>query len=166
MNILRKLLGLKNESKPQTLAIIETDNKEKLNELLMKAINDGEITEIDKLISLGADIEFIEKEKKYTPLMFALDKNKEEIAKILIENGANINVKDNTGITPLMQASVKEFVEIVKLLLEKGADKNAKEMNGRSAVDLIEQLCKYSGITFPTGNLADIIDLLKGKTIT
>ena len=46
-----------------------------------------------------------------------------EIAKILIENGADVNAKNNIGETALMWASEREYAEIVKLLKNAGAKK-------------------------------------------
>ena len=51
-----------------------------------------------------------------------------EIAKLLIESGANVNFRqmNKNGQTPLMLAVVKNKLELVKLLIEKGADVNAQ----------------------------------------
>ncbi len=52
----------------------------------------------------------------------------------LIENGADVNVKDNNGETPLMAASAFSNCRVIKLLIEKGADVNAKDNGGWSAL--------------------------------
>jgi ankyrin repeat protein len=44
-----------------------------------------------------------------------------EIARVLIEHGANVEVKDDKGRTPLDFASEEQREEIMKLLLEHGA---------------------------------------------
>ncbi|HXE41741.1 MAG TPA: ankyrin repeat domain-containing protein [Candidatus Baltobacteraceae bacterium] len=49
-----------------------------------------------------------------------------ESAKVLIENGININQKGEDGYTPLHQACSFGQKEIVKLLLENGADTFAR----------------------------------------
>ena len=51
----------------------------------------------------------------------------------LLEEGADVNVKDDRGSTALMYASEEGHVETVKLLLEKGADVNAKDNDGGTA---------------------------------
>ena len=52
----------------------------------------------------------------------------------LIQKGADINVKDETGETPLYRAVFNRQMDVVKVLLEHGADVNAKADNGYTAL--------------------------------
>ena len=61
-----------------------------------------------------------------------------ETAKLLIENGTDINANDKDGVTALMNASKEGNLEIVKYLVEKGANVNIKDNHGRTALDLAE----------------------------
>lgn len=54
----------------------------------------------------------------------------------LLEEGVDVNAKDEDGITALMWAICKENKYIVEMLLKKGADVNAKDKNGISALTL------------------------------
>jgi len=58
-----------------------------------------------------------------------------EIAKVLIENGADLNQQTNQGMTALMYAvGFDDCDEIVKLLLDNGADLNMRDNNGKTAL--------------------------------
>ena len=54
----------------------------------------------------------------------------------LVDNGANVNTRDEDGETALMWASCNNHLDIVKLLLEKGADASIKSSDGRTALKL------------------------------
>ena len=70
----------------------------------------------------------------YTALIDASKNGDLEKVKLLIENGANIEVKDNKGDTALILASYCRRLEIIKYLVEKGANINATNDNGRTAL--------------------------------
>jgi ankyrin repeat protein len=69
-----------------------------------------------------------------TSLHIACRENNSEIAKILIESGAEVNVVDNEGWTPLMRAALNGNREIVKLLIQKGASANNLNSVNESAI--------------------------------
>lgn len=62
-----------------------------------------------------------------TPLMMAAFDNRIDLAKLLIEKGADVN---KTGWTPLHYAATKGHVEMMKLLLEMHAYIDAESPNG------------------------------------
>ena len=57
-----------------------------------------------------------------TPLIQAVTQKFDELARVLIEHGANPDKSANDGRTPLLMAVQMGSVEVAKLLLEKGAD--------------------------------------------
>ena len=59
-----------------------------------------------------------------TPLAFAAERNNLEITKLLIENGADVNKKNDLGSAPLHYATRYNNLEMVKLLVKNGADVN------------------------------------------
>ena len=59
-----------------------------------------------------------------TPLLYACTECKEAV-KLLLDKGADINVKDRNCLTPLHLACKSEFKEAVKYLLKKEVDVNA-----------------------------------------
>ena len=70
-----------------------------------------------------------------------------ELVKYLVENGADINAKNNDGETALMKSSANhENIEIVKHLVENGADVNDKDNNGETALMIASAEFKNSGV--------------------
>ncbi len=70
-----------------------------------------------------------------TPLLTAMDFQRDEIAVKLIEMGANINVWNKDSIDALFFAVVNQEAEIAKLLLEKGA-KIKRPQNHEPLIDI------------------------------
>ena len=57
-----------------------------------------------------------------------------EIARLLIEAGADVNAVQQAGFTPLHAAAMTGKIELAKLLLARGADRKAKADDGRDAL--------------------------------
>ncbi|HQM73974.1 MAG TPA: tetratricopeptide repeat protein [Candidatus Saccharicenans sp.] len=86
---------------------------------LQKAIQKGDIKKVTELLDKGANIN----EWNFgTPLIMAASSGKLEIAKLLIERGADLNVIGQNGWTALGCAAAEGHSEIVDLLISKGAD--------------------------------------------
>ena len=65
------------------------------------------------------------------------------IAKSLLNHGADPNIQDNDGNTALMHAANQGFSDIVKLLLEGGADPDIQNRSGNTAL----MMASYQGHT-------------------
>lgn len=88
---------------------------------------------IKKLIAEGADLNVREDFYSMTPLLMACNSNYEEVAKVLIEGGADIHLKASNGGTALLFAAMRSK-ELTKLLLSKGADITARSDNGSGVI--------------------------------
>jgi ankyrin repeat protein len=64
-----------------------------------------------------------------------------DVARDLIEAGADVNAKDNEGLTPLYMCALGGHVEVARALIEAGADVNAKKDNGVTPL----HMCAYTG---------------------
>jgi ankyrin repeat protein len=62
-----------------------------------------------------------------------------DLAKLLLDNGADVNAKAATSITPLHLAASRGNQVLIDLLLAKGADKSAKMENGMRPADLARE---------------------------
>jgi CubicO group peptidase (beta-lactamase class C family) len=72
-----------------------------------------------------------------TPLIIATTFGKTEVAKALIEAGADMTIGNNEGSTPLHIAALFGRIEIVKALLGKGVDKYIRNNSGSTAFDIV-----------------------------
>jgi hypothetical protein len=77
------------------------------------------------LLAAGDDIEA--NAKVNTPLNYAARYNAVDAARLLIENGADIHVRNDWRRTPLHAAVLGSAPDAAKLLVESGADINAKD---------------------------------------
>ena len=64
------------------------------------------------------------------PLHFASLENKPEVVKLLIDSGANVNIKDHYSSTPLHNSAVKGHTRVTQVLLENGAEVDEKNSDG------------------------------------
>jgi ankyrin repeat protein len=73
------------------------------------------------------------------PVHSAAAGNYTDIVKLLIENGAQVNVKQQAGVTPLHSAAQNGNVEMLILLLENGAEVNMRMEGGKLPADLARE---------------------------
>ncbi len=89
---------------------------------LMTAVASNDIEGVKFFTKAGSSIINQRNFGGATALHIAARENNLEIANLLIENGADVNVSDNEGWTPLMRAARVGSFELVNLFLDKGAD--------------------------------------------
>jgi ankyrin repeat protein len=84
-----------------------------------------------------------------------------DIAKYLLDKGADISVKNAPGLTPLHYAAMNYFsrysnLDIVVMLIEKGADINAKGTNGDVPIYIPAFNCNYDMVRLLIEKGADV----------
>jgi ankyrin repeat protein len=77
-----------------------------------------------------------------TPLLFASRQGCVECAKVLAENGAELNATDRDDVTPMIMAIINGHYDVAAYLLEQGARPNLADKTGRTAL--------YAAVDFHT----------------
>jgi hypothetical protein len=83
----------------------------------------------EELKRRGGSKEFID---SLTLLHWAIEYNHPELAKGLIEGGADLNAQDKYKRTPLHLAAMEGHTELAKMLIDAGADVNAENSDKRT----------------------------------
>lgn len=111
----------------------------------------GDIVEL--MISRGADMDA----KSYgeTPLLKVAGKkiNDVALARILVGNGAKVNVQDTQGNTPLYHAIMNKNEKMIKLLLDNGADMYITNKRGDSPARFILSKKTIPSVSFENTDL-------------
>ncbi len=116
-----------------------------LTEELLRASRNGWLGDVSKLLEQGADIEARNGYDR-TALMWACERDHTDVARLLLEKGADVNAKDEDGNTAfdydnsgtlqgimneeLLKACKEGRFDDVPKWLEKGADVNARAEDG------------------------------------
>ena len=101
-----------------------------------------------------------------TPLNDAAVRGNLEIAKLLLNRGADVNVTNRDGNTALISAAFMCRTEVVRLLLEKGASTGHKNNRGETAIEIMSRPWneELAGFYTGLGNLTGLkIDLERLK---
>jgi ankyrin repeat protein len=100
----------------------------KLDSILLQFTKDGNIEGVRELFAghIIPDIE-AESDSDWTALTTAANYGYIDIAKLLIDNGADVNAKINIGWTVLMIAVYNGHIDIAKMLIDNGANIDAKD---------------------------------------
>lgn len=102
--------------------------KSDIDKKLLDAVYDNHVHKVKKYIKKGADVNAIYIDQ--TVLFLACYPNSFKIAKLLIDNGADVNAKiqndssELNGVTPLLRALRYYNIKLAELLIERGANVN------------------------------------------
>ena len=100
----------------------------------------GQAETLNALLAAGAPVNAASREAmKMSPLGSALAVQRNDLARTLIEHGADVNAKAANDLTPLHTAAARGNLESAKLLLEHGADINAMSTDGKLPVAYAEE---------------------------
>ena len=92
-----------------------------LGKKLLKACEDGNTAEADRLIREGAPVNH-KNDVGVTPLYVASEHGHTEIVMLLVDKGAKLNITTDEGNTPLIMAAWHNDMATVRVLVDAGAD--------------------------------------------
>lgn len=98
---------------------------ETLHKEILWATGEGKADLVESILMRDITTKDSRDEDGYTPLHRAAYSNNVEIARILIQYGADVNAKTEYGWTPLHSAVKWSNAEVAAFLLQHGADVNA-----------------------------------------
>ena len=117
------------------------------DEKFAKAIKDEDLEAIQDDIKSGVDINERLPDMTFKPIHVAVNTGNLDIVKLLLDNGASINMKDTFGYTPLHHAANRKknhdsmeinakLIDIANLLIDRGANLNVDSISDDTPLDL------------------------------
>lgn len=105
------------------------------NTQLFKAVLQNDVPAAKNALKNGAQVN----NKLYdhghaTPLHCAATFGHTEVARLLLDNGANINITADSNTTALQLAALQGHVPMVQLLVKRGANVNSQNTDGMTAL--------------------------------
>ena len=105
-------------------------------EALYQAAGDGKSTQVVALLKSGVNVNERTRSKSYA-LNAAAVENEIDVIRILLDHGADPNVKNSQGDTPLICATkyAGGKAETVELLIKAGTNQDVRDNDGKTALD-------------------------------
>ncbi|KAF4019086.1 hypothetical protein G4228_010527 [Cervus hanglu yarkandensis] len=94
---------------------------------LFEACRNGDVERVKRLVTPEKVNSRDTAGRKSTPLHFAAGFGRKDVVEYLLQNGANVQARDDGGLIPLHNACSFGHAEVVNLLLRHGADPNARD---------------------------------------
>ena len=113
---------------------------------LGRAVHDGDLDRVQRLIDAGADADAKQGPFDWTPLMSAIVEGDAEIAAALIKASKDLDARNIDKETAVIVAVFSERTEILRLLIDAGADVDAADTNSQTALMFAAMLEYTDGV--------------------
>ena len=132
--------------------VIDYPKRYEINYPLHAACKNGDTEKLEEILESSKENPNLLNKKDCfgcTPLLRAVVEDQEEMAMILVESGADVNIPNKEGQTCLMMAAQNGALHVVQLIISKGTDIHCKDKNGDTALllgiggghfDIVEEL--------------------------
>ena len=130
---------------------------------LADAVEKGDTAQVTRLLDSGVSPDAADKinyETATSALMIAAANNRLDVARLLLDRGADVNRHNHSGRTALYEAVSKERSEMVRLLVHRGADVNAV-YSGLTPLGLAENGFDVAQSETGRGHLQEIVRTLE-----
>ncbi|MFD0589688.1 ankyrin repeat domain-containing protein [Paenibacillus sp. GCM10027627] len=138
----------------QQAALTVNDSMNNLNASLLAAAEQGNEASILKSLAYGANINAQDQHGR-TAAMIAVHTNRLSIFNLLVEKGADINIRDNRSDNPLLYSGAEGMLPFVQAAIAAGADTTLTNRYGGTAlipaadrghVDIVKELLTTSDV--------------------
>ncbi len=102
--------------------------------LLFKAIQQDNLTAVEMLLEKDSDLHRCESAQGASPLLIAVNLGNPRIVRVLLEGGADPEIKGVFGATPLIRAVIEEHFDVLATLLEYGVLLDRRDDSGNTAL--------------------------------
>lgn len=152
-------VAIRKDNEEAAKVLLSTNKVKQPEEVFMTACGQKSVKNIELLIKYGANVNDT-LENGYSMLMYAASFGSYEILSCLLKNGAKVNqTRKVDGMTPLMFAAFNGESKKIALLLKYKANKNARDLNGKLALNYVDNI--YEHLKISEKAKTEIRELLK-----
>ena len=129
---IRELLGVDAKPRAEILPNFQNNSTD-----VWSAARTGALKAIKHYIEAGGDVNALDNGFQLSAMSWSALHGQTEVARLLIESGAEVDIKSGDGATPLHSAAFLGRTDVAKLLLENGANPQARNNDGATPVDVL-----------------------------
>jgi hypothetical protein len=109
-------MALPKHGETQELNELCQGTKYAIGQAIIKGVRANNLAIVRNSLTVGANVDIVDS-LGYTALHWAAKRNYSEMAKWLVDYGANVNIQAKDGCTPLIVAASMNSIAVVKILL-------------------------------------------------